>query len=157
MPDDVSIAQRLWDIEQIKQLKARYFRFVDTRDWPAVIALFHPECEMRSTVFAEVERPDHAAMLALYRDLLRLRRDHADLRDPWLTRVEVEFDEKAGWLIARRGSLRVIVSLAHEERRLPVSCDALLFTTDAGSGPVGDEVVLQSDSAVIVRPGISGD
>ena len=57
MSDEVSIAQRLWDIEQIKKLKARYFRFVDTRDWPAVIALFHPACEMHSTVFAEVERP----------------------------------------------------------------------------------------------------
>ncbi len=30
----------LWDIEQIKQLKARYFRFLDTKDWTAYRTCF---------------------------------------------------------------------------------------------------------------------
>ena len=37
-------AARLWDIEQIKQLKARYFRFIDTKDWEAFADLFTPDC-----------------------------------------------------------------------------------------------------------------
>jgi SnoaL-like domain len=56
-PVELSLAEQLWEIEQIKQLKARYFRFVDTRDWDAVTALFAPDCTMRSTVFEGVERP----------------------------------------------------------------------------------------------------
>jgi len=41
MPD---LAQQLWDIEQIKQLKARYFRLMDTKDWDAWKDLFTPDC-----------------------------------------------------------------------------------------------------------------
>ncbi|HEY6533450.1 MAG TPA: NAD(P)-binding domain-containing protein [Acidimicrobiales bacterium] len=37
---DVPTAQMLWDIEQIKQLKARYFRFIDTKQWDAFRGLF---------------------------------------------------------------------------------------------------------------------
>jgi hypothetical protein len=36
--------QMLWDIEQIKQLKARYFRFIDTKDWDAFRDLFTDDC-----------------------------------------------------------------------------------------------------------------
>jgi ketosteroid isomerase-like protein len=34
------LVNQLWDIEQIKQLKARYFRLMDTRDWNAWIDVF---------------------------------------------------------------------------------------------------------------------
>jgi hypothetical protein len=55
---DVAAAVRtLWEIEQIKLLKARYFRYVDTRDWDGVTALFTPDCDLRSTLFPEVKRP----------------------------------------------------------------------------------------------------
>jgi hypothetical protein len=33
-------AERLIAIEEIKQLKARYFRYVDMKDWPGFVALF---------------------------------------------------------------------------------------------------------------------
>ncbi len=33
--------QMLWDIEQSKQLKARYFRLLDTKEWDAF------ECNVR--------------------------------------------------------------------------------------------------------------
>lgn len=33
-------AEQLWNIEQIKQLKARYFRYLDTKQWPKYRALF---------------------------------------------------------------------------------------------------------------------
>jgi ketosteroid isomerase-like protein len=38
-------AQMLWDIEQIKQLKARYFRLLDAKDWDAFAELFTDDCE----------------------------------------------------------------------------------------------------------------
>lgn len=36
--------QMLWDIEQIKQLKARYFRLIDTKDWERFADLFTADC-----------------------------------------------------------------------------------------------------------------
>ena len=36
--------EQLWDIEQIKQLKARYFRLLDTKDWNAFAGLFTDDC-----------------------------------------------------------------------------------------------------------------
>ena len=38
------LVRRLWDVEMIKQLKARYFRFLDTRDWEALRTLFTDDC-----------------------------------------------------------------------------------------------------------------
>jgi SnoaL-like domain len=38
------LAQQLWDVEQIKQLKARYFRLMDTKDWDAWKDLFTEDC-----------------------------------------------------------------------------------------------------------------
>jgi len=40
----MTIAEQLWDIEQIKQLKARYFRLLDTKDWGAFADLFTEDC-----------------------------------------------------------------------------------------------------------------
>ena len=37
--------EQLWDIEQIKQLKARYFRLLDTKDWPSFAELFTDDCQ----------------------------------------------------------------------------------------------------------------
>jgi hypothetical protein len=42
-PHQVTV-QMLWDIEQIKQLKARYFRLLDAKDWDAFAELF-TDCE----------------------------------------------------------------------------------------------------------------
>lgn len=45
MESQTPTAQMLWDIEQIKQLKARYFRLLDTKDWDAFADLFTDDCE----------------------------------------------------------------------------------------------------------------
>ncbi|MGE0309102.1 MAG: nuclear transport factor 2 family protein [Acidimicrobiia bacterium] len=36
--------QMLWEIEQIKTLKARYFRLMDTQDWAGWTLLFTEDC-----------------------------------------------------------------------------------------------------------------
>jgi hypothetical protein len=41
--------EALWDIEQIKQLKARYFRLVDTKDWESFVELFTEDCTHQMT------------------------------------------------------------------------------------------------------------
>ena len=40
-----TMADRLADLEAIKQLKARYFRFIDTKDWAAFRDLFTDDCK----------------------------------------------------------------------------------------------------------------
>ena len=40
MSDATDLLQHLLDIEEIKQLKARYFRLMDTKDWAGFTALF---------------------------------------------------------------------------------------------------------------------
>ena len=43
MPDDRTL-ERLWDLEDIKQLKARYFRLIDTKQWDEWRDLFTEDC-----------------------------------------------------------------------------------------------------------------
>jgi ketosteroid isomerase-like protein len=44
--DDLAAAvQQLADIEAIKQLKARYFRLIDTKDWTAFADVFTDDCK----------------------------------------------------------------------------------------------------------------
>jgi len=48
----MSPLDRLLAIEAIKQLKARYFRFVDTKDWDGIASLFAPDAQFtRSGAF----------------------------------------------------------------------------------------------------------
>jgi uncharacterized protein (TIGR02246 family) len=56
MGDRIDPVDRLVAIEEIKQLKARYFRAMDTKDWGAFAAVFAPDAlmdmsgEMRDSV-----------------------------------------------------------------------------------------------------------
>lgn len=43
MSDDSAMLKRLADIEAIKQLKARYFRFLDTKQWHELQKQFAPD------------------------------------------------------------------------------------------------------------------
>lgn len=45
---DGDALQRLLDIEEIRQLKARYFRFLDTKEWDAFAALFTDDAYMEA-------------------------------------------------------------------------------------------------------------
>ncbi|MEX2237934.1 MAG: malto-oligosyltrehalose trehalohydrolase [Dehalococcoidia bacterium] len=57
----------------------------------------------------------HREMLDWYRALARLRRENSDLRNGRLDLVETAFDEDAGWLTVRRGSILLACNLGHEQ------------------------------------------
>jgi SnoaL-like domain len=40
---DMTVSEQLLAIEAIKQLKARYFRCLDTKDWAGFLAVFAPD------------------------------------------------------------------------------------------------------------------
>jgi hypothetical protein len=54
---EADLVQQLWDIEQIKQLKARYFRLLDTKAWDKWAELFTLDAELEFPVATEEGRP----------------------------------------------------------------------------------------------------
>ena len=101
--------------------------------------------------WSERDEPAHADMLALYRTLLALRREHPDLRDPRLDRVVVDFDEEAQWVIVRRGAFDVLANLADHAQLIPSASGEVLFSTQPGPPADGRRATLPAQSACIVR------
>ena len=82
--------------------------------------------------WSEREEGHHRDMLALYRELLRLRREHPDLADSRLDQVKVDFDEAAQWIIVHRGAFDVLANLANHAQTLPSRSGEVLLSTDPG-------------------------
>jgi maltooligosyltrehalose trehalohydrolase len=128
-------AEHGWDISQM----------IDPQD-PKAFTSAH-------LAWDELAEPEHASMLSLYRDLLRLRKDEPDLSDPRLDALLVDFDEDAQWLVIHRGALRVIANLADQPQVVPVAASKLLFRTVDGVELGPDQLLLPAQSAGIVRIG----
>jgi maltooligosyltrehalose trehalohydrolase len=96
----------------------------------------------------------HARLLAWYRDLIRLRRERPDLRDPRLDHVHVDDDCEAGTVVVHRGDHLVVVNFASEPRTIrPGGGDLRLVLAwdprDTVTG--GSEVVLAAQSAAVLE------
>jgi len=83
--------------------------------------------------WSERDDPEHAEILAIYRQLLRLRREQPDLADSRLNLVEVDFDEDAQWIIVHRGAFDVLANLADHAQPLPAPPGNVLFSTEPRS------------------------
>ena len=69
----------------------------------------------------ELRHEPHARLFWWYRDLIRLRRERGDLRDPRLDRVRVDHDPVQQTVLVRRGRYVVAVNLAPEPRVVDVA------------------------------------
>ena len=70
-----------------------------------------PEAFRRSRLdWSEPTREPHVRLLAWYRDLIALRRQHADLHDPRLDRLEVSWEDGHLWML--RGDHLVLANLS---------------------------------------------
>jgi maltooligosyltrehalose trehalohydrolase len=98
----------------------------------------------------ELVEPPHGSMLEFYRSLVALRAAEAELRDPDLARVRVDYDEHARWLVMHRGSLRVAVNLADDEQDVPVEATDVVFATSRAV-PNGSSLTLAAQAAAVVR------
>ena len=74
----------------------------------------------------EVGRGEHARLLGIYRDLVALRRDDADMADPWLEHLTVDYDEEERWITIHRGGLRIACNLGAAPVTVPVSGEVIL-------------------------------
>jgi len=95
----------------------------------------------------------HRDMLALYRELIRLRAAEPELADPHLDRVTVDYDEDAGWLRIGRGRFRVLANLADRPQRVPLDAPATLVLATGRAAVTGNAAELAAESAAIVAVG----
>ncbi len=127
----------------------------------------HPATYAASTLdWSEVESPRGRALLAVYRDLARLRRELPALTDPDLRATHVEVDEDARWLVVRRGSgadaVVVAVSFADVALEVPLADGTTyavaLATPGAGLGvgsPLADRLTLPPGTGVLLVPDLA--
>jgi maltooligosyltrehalose trehalohydrolase len=103
--------------------------------------------------WAEPGQDPHARLLRWYRDLIRLRREHPDLRDPRLDRARAEHDPGQGTVVVRRGEHLVLVNLADEPRSLDAEGRGqVLLSWDGGTTIEQGVVNLAPDSAAVLAP-----
>jgi maltooligosyltrehalose trehalohydrolase len=100
--------------------------------------------------WSELVDAPHAEMLDLYRRLIALRAAEPDLADPDLTRVAVEYDEDARWVVVARGGLRVLVNLGPQAQRVPSPASEIVLATGAAD-VVDGGVRVAAESAVVSR------
>jgi maltooligosyltrehalose trehalohydrolase len=103
--------------------------------------------------WSELDEPEHARMLTVYRQLLELRRAHPDLADPRLDQVRVDFDEDARWVIVHRGAFDVLANLADHAQRLPSGSGDIIFSTEGDLRADGQQVTMPAQSACIITAG----
>jgi maltooligosyltrehalose trehalohydrolase len=102
--------------------------------------------------WSELERDDHAAMLHWYTELIALRRAHAELADPRLERVAVEFDAERATLVVTRGSIRLLVNLGTVPATFEYDAETtLLARSDDACRHTGASMSVPPDAVAIVR------
>jgi maltooligosyltrehalose trehalohydrolase len=69
----------------------------------------------------EIRREPNAALLAWYRKLIAFRHSQPALTDGRLDRVEVTFDEHAGWFTMKRGPVEVVCNLGGDCQAIPIT------------------------------------
>ena len=87
-------------------------------------------------------------MLAWYRDLIRLRREHPELREPVAC---VRFDEAAGWLIVERPHTLVAANLTDAARRLEVGAGAVLLASRLDVELGQEQLLLPANSVAVLE------
>ncbi len=101
--------------------------------------------------WSEVTTGDHARLLRWYRDLIRVRRERRDLRDPHLDQVRSGQDQGSGLFVVQRGEHQVLVNLTDEPRKTEAQGKVLL-SWEPGVELNDGEVDVPARSALIVAP-----
>ncbi|MEU7927033.1 malto-oligosyltrehalose trehalohydrolase [Micromonospora sp. NPDC049107] len=110
-----------------------------------------PETFTRSRLdWAELDKPEHASMLAFYQRLIALRRSVADLSDPRMHAVSVQHGDQ--FLLMRRGDTLVVANFAGRGQgvSLPGVARRVLLATGEGVTVMRDRIELPAETAAIV-------
>lgn len=97
----------------------------------------------------EIAHPEHAGVLAWYRELIALRRSDVDFVS---SPVKVEFNEKDRWLTVQRGRYLTAFSVAEGEVALLIPKDAeIVLKSEDKVAIKGDNLRLVPDSVAVLR------
>ena len=98
----------------------------------------------------ELVREPHARLLDCYRSLLHLRRERAELTDPWLENLSVDYDEAEQWIVVHRGALRLACNLGAEPVSVPVGGSPVLWWEPPTQDETASATVLPGHSFVVL-------
>jgi maltooligosyltrehalose trehalohydrolase len=111
-----------------------------------------PQTFLRSQLnWDEPRAGEHARLLALYRELIVLRRSEPDLADPWLGHLVIDYDEDERWIVVRRGRLAIACNLGVDAASVPVAGELVLAWNLPSIGDQASE--LPGHSFAILRGG----
>ncbi|NYJ03219.1 maltooligosyltrehalose trehalohydrolase [Nocardioides thalensis] len=103
--------------------------------------------------WSELESGRHATVLAAYRALAALRREHPELTDPAFGSVRCEVDEDARTFVLHRGRLAVAVNFGDDRAVLPTGHTDVLLASPAGATIAdGALTLLPHAGALVARP-----
>ncbi|MGW0043101.1 malto-oligosyltrehalose trehalohydrolase [Rhodococcus sp. NPDC003348] len=113
-----------------------------------------PQTFLRSKLdWTELETQPHSRLLRTYRDLLALRAERAELSDPWLDRLDVDYDEDARWIVLHRGMIRVACNLGPDPVTVPAGGTPLLWWDPPTQDATGAATVVPGHSFVVLDAG----
>jgi maltooligosyltrehalose trehalohydrolase len=106
--------------------------------------------ERSKLLWHERESEPHATVLRWHRELIALRDAVAELRDGDRSRLLVEHDEDARWLILRRAGITVACNWGEREACLPVRLTTVVMSNvNPESTPAG--LLLPPDGVAVLR------
>ena len=101
--------------------------------------------------WAERGKPEHAEMLAWYRELIRLRRATPCLNDGEPRQIRVSYSEDENWIRIERGTVTILCNLGKEDRRFQLpKGDQILLASRSEMRIDRDSISLAPDIVVIV-------
>ena len=109
-----------------------------------------PETFERSKLkWDETTEGDHARLHEFYRRLIALRRTEADMADPWLDHLRIDYDEDARWFVMHRGALAIVCNLGTDPVEVPVTGEVVLAWGEPAVA--GNSTRLDGHSFAILR------
>ncbi len=122
-----------WDLSQVPDPQDPATFAASTLDW------------------GELQRPRHAALLALTRRLIELRHTYPDFTDPRFDSGVARADDDAGWLLLSRGAMVTAVNFGSESVDVPMD-RRLRHVLTLGEAEIGaGALVLGPHSALVAE------
>jgi len=101
--------------------------------------------------WSELQHREHASLLALYKELIALRRSQPALSDPSFAHLRASYDDELRWFRLERDNLAIVVNFGPETIELPVLAASVILRTDEGASVSETTLTLPTHSAVILE------
>ncbi|MGV8895950.1 MAG: malto-oligosyltrehalose trehalohydrolase [Rhodoglobus sp.] len=101
--------------------------------------------------WSELEKPAHAHIFALYRELVTLRRELPGLTDPDFSSVSCAFDEGERWFRMDRPGVSVAINFSDQAADVPAPAGTIVLATSGSPEHQGESIRLDAQSAAVLR------